>query len=742
MERWCTALSRLKNPAGLLALLLAGLLLFTTPAAKAGDAAALPEGYLPVAQSAGWTLYLKEDNLGLIMQNRATGRFMASTVLNPGDYRDNELWKGFYQSGIVLEYIEGTVNKYPWANLVQTEHTKSFTYQDRGFDCEVYYPDLGIAYTAQVRLEDNCLSVMIPQALIREELPGQYCVGSFYVYPFMGYTHMGESGGYILIPDGQGALIDLKDNEGRFTSPFKTTVYGNNIGLTELAPGAVLNNYSTNNPPERAAMPVFGIRHNDTDLAFLSVIEKGDTSATIQAYLNGVGNMAFDWACAQYTYRVVYAQSTGPSSGTVNMRTPRSKSFDIAQRFYFLSGEGADYAGMAREYRKHLKDQGAFSNVRDSNSFDIQVDFLGAERENGLLGTQPVVMTTAGQAAEILRALHKGGVSNIFSVFRGWQSMGLTGGKPTAGYNPAGELGGRGGFTELFKAAQSLGASMVLEADVASMVPDTAGTLVFSALKKVDSNTYTRRLFGQVYNQTQYLTPGRSLELARAVSKEFQQYGVPGVSLTGITQLVTDYTHRQVYYDSPDCAALYAKAAETFGQRMPAALSSANAYLWRYASALTGMPIGGSDYVFASGDAPFMAIALSGEMPVYAEYTNFQANTRQFFLKLVEQGARPSFLLTWEDPILLQETNANSIYSSKFDLYEDLIVKWYRELSLLHMKIAGSGIKTHVREGDLVRVGYENGLTILINYSDGEANAWGTILPGFSYKVTEAPEHE
>lgn len=729
------------NKVFLLVLALVGLL-FLTQAVKAGEMDALPEGYRQAAQSEDWTLYLREDNLGLIMQDRASGRFMASTVPNPEDFRDNDLWKGFYQSGIVLEYIEGTINKYPWANLVQTEHTKRFTYSDQGFDCEVYYPGLGIAYTVQVRLEDNCLTVAIPQDTIREEKQEQYCVGSFYIYPFMGYTHMGESGGYFMIPDGQGALIDLKDNEGRFSSPYKATLYGSNIGLTELAQGAVLNNFSTNNPPERAAMPVFGVRHEDTGIAFLSVIEQGDTSATIQAYLNGVGNMAFDWAGAQYTYRVVYAQSTGPSSGTVNMRTPRSKNFDIAQRFYFLSGEAADYAAMAREYRGYLREQGVFGRARNVDPFDIQVDFLGAERRNGLLGTQPVVMTTAGQAADILRLLRDRGIGGMFSVFRGWQDKGLTGGQPTTGYNPAGELGGRKGFSDLFKAAESMGAQVALEADVAVMVPQTAGTLIYSALKKVDSNTFTRRLFGQVYNQMQYLTPGKSLELAEQVSKEFRENGIPGASLTGLTQLVTDYLYRQVYYDSSDNAALYAQAAEAFARGMPTTLTGANAYLWRHASALTGMPIGGSDYVFTSNDVPFMAITLSGEIPVYAEYANFQANTRQFFLKLVEQGVRPSFLLTWEDPILLQETNANSIYSSKFDLYEDLIARWYGELSMLHSKISGSGILTHERSGDLVRVGYENGVIILINYAQREADAWGTALPGFSYKVMEAPQHE
>lgn len=700
----------------------------------------LPEGYVQVAQSEGWTLYLKEANLGLIMRDRATGRYMMSTVENPQDYRDNDLWKGFYQSGIVLEYIEGTINKYPWANLVSTEHSKEYDFREDGFDCRVHYPALGISYTVRVRLSGADLIVSIPQDLILEENPQQYTVGSFYVYPFMGYTHMGESGGYILIPDGQGALIELKDNEGRYSSPYKTTVYGTNIGLSELAQGAVMNNFSTNNPPERASMPVFGIRHDNTQIAFVSIIESGDSSATIQAYMNGVGNMGFDWAGAQYTYRVVYAQSTGPSSGTVNMRTPRAKRFDIAQRFRFLSGEQADYAGMAIGYRDYLGEKGVFQEAQGNSPFGVQVDFLGAERKNGLIGTEAVVMTTTLQAQEMLTRLHDQGVSSTLSVFKGWQANGYSGARPTTGYHPAGFLGGREGFSNLFDTARQQGTRMYLEADVVALNPMTAGTLIYSALKKVDSNTFIRNLFGNVYPTQQVLTPQKSLELAEAVSKNFLAGGVPGVSLTGITQLVTDLMHRREYFDSQDSAGLYTQSALAFTRKMPAALQNPNAYLWQHAAALTNLPSAGSDYTFTSREVPFMAIALSGRMPLYAEYTNFQANTRQFFLRLVEQGIRPAFLITWEDPILLQETNANDIYSSRFELYEELIVEWYRELAALYEKLQGASIITHIQLGEISAVGYSNGLTVLINQSYSGLVYKGILLSAQSYKVVNTPD--
>lgn len=720
-------------------LLISALLLFFLPV-SALEAADLPPGYHLVASSPDWELYLKESNLGLIMKHRASGQFMMSTVENPQDYRDNDLWKGFYQSGIVLEYMEGTINKYPWANLVTTPHEKAFTYLDDGFDCHVHYTQLGIHYTVSVRLKGSEIIVTIPQDTIKEELADQYAVSSFYVYPFMGHTYMGESGGYMLIPDGQGALIALKDNEGRYTSPYKTTVYGSNIGLTELTQGAVMNNYATGNPAQRALMPVFGIRHEDKDLAFLSVIQSGDTSATLHAAMNGVGNMGFDWAGAQYTYRVVYAQSTGPGSGTVNLRTPRAKRFDIYQRFRFLAGEQATYAGMAVSYRDYLREQGVFNKQPLDQPFGVQVDFLGGDQENGLIGTQAVLMTTFAQAQDMLIRLHEAGLRHTLSVYKGWQKHGASGGQPITGYHPAQNLGGNHGLSQLFETARSQGDLALLAADITALNPDTAGTLIYAGLKKVDSNTFRTNTYGRVYPRLQLLTPEKTLELAQSLADAFLNNQVPGASLDGLTHYLYDYNYRKTYHDTTDCAALYGKSAAAFSQRAPLALSNPNAYLWSHASMLTGLPTTGSDYVYTSQEVPFLAIALSRQMPLYAEYTNFQANTRRFFLRLVEQGLRPSFLITAEDPILLQDTNMNHIYSSRFDLYEELITAWYQELSLLHSQLGSASITSHSQVGDLRFTGYDSGLTVCVNLGDKDLVYKGILMPALDYKVVNTSD--
>ena len=148
------------------------------------------------------------------------------------------------------------------------------------------------------------------------------------------------------------------------------------------------------------------------------------------------------------------------------------------------------------------------------------------------------------------------------------------------------------------------------------------------------------------------------------------------------------------------------------------------------------LPIAGSDYTYTDAEIPFLTIALSGQIPYYVEYANFQANTKEFFLHLVEQGARPSFLLTMEDPIKLQNSNSSNIYSSRYDLYKSMIVEWYSELNVLNETVGADGmIVDHVRSGDMVCVTWSNGTKVYLNFGDVEGTMDGVTLEKLSYEV-------
>ena len=727
MERWCIALSgRCKLTALLLtlALLLCGV---TFPAA-AQETPAIPEGYEKMAESSRFNLYLHADTLAIILESRASGKLLYSTAQNTAELKDNAAWKGFYSSGVVMEYIEDVKSTTTQADFLNNAHEVEIAPEEGGFTAAVRFPDIGISWKLTVTLDEWGLNLTLPQSSVVEENE-KYTLAGFYLYPFLGSSYLGQDKGYMIIPDGQGALVNLENNEGRFTSPFDRPVYGTNIGVEDT----VNSRWMVGTEP--IIIPVFGMVHTEDQLGFLGVIESGDCAARICCYPNGV-RTGFDWVAAHYLYRRVYQQPTGPSSGTISMRTEHARSFDIRQHFLLADGADATYAGLAVAWRDYMDRMNFFANADSGRAFDLELDLVGLERENFVLGKTDVVMTSIRQAEEMLGSLHEGGLERASVVWRGWQEGGLTGGLPTDGYNPAGGIGGVSGMDSMIRKAGELGYDLALEADFLSMNPETHPALTYSAFKKITSETWSRGTFGSVYSTMQYLTPERSLEIARNTLPAMAKAGA-GVSLKGITSLMSDYYYKSRYKDSSVLMGIYRELVQTAASQVRTTLQAPNAYLWPEAHAISDVPVAGSSYTYTDREVPLLAIALSGRMPAYAEYVNFQANTRHFFLQLVEQGTRPCFLLTMEDPIKLQNTNSSDIYSSSFELYRDTILTWYRDLAEVHRLTDGQSIVNHQMSGDVTKVTWSGGTVVYVNFGETAAEMDGVALDALSYKVVE-----
>jgi hypothetical protein len=248
--------------------------------------------------------------------------------------------------------------------------------------------------------------------------------------------------------------------------------------------------------------------------------------------------------------------------------------------------------------------------------------------------------------------------------------------------------------------------------------------------------TIQRMQPGRVFNTLNLLTPPRALSLAKSGAVTFSKAGIQGVALTGTTKNLTAFKEDGTYYDRLNAALLYAGVAEAYSGELPTALDRAGAYQWRYASALVNMPMGGSDYVYTAMEIPFLSIVCSGVMPIYAEYTNFQANQDEFFLKLIETGARPAFLITDADPSLLQDTNSNTIYSARYDLYREQIIAYDRFFKELLGKIGDAHITVHERSGNGVYVEYSNGLALRLNYGEPVIPVRGQPVRPYSYMIT------
>ncbi len=709
-------------------------------AQDSGDAAAsaLPPEYHLAAENSRLALYLREDIMAIIVESKENGQRLYSAVQNPQDMKDNAKWKGFYQSGIVLEYSENANHSLIQADLLNTEHELRYTYREDGFIAQLTWTQPEISCEVSVTLDEAGLHVFVPREKLIEGNDEVYKVNTIQLFPFLGHSFQGQDEGYMLIPDGQGALIRLRNNNGAFSNAYTRQVYGENVGIQVTT----FNRWTKST--ENVLMPVFGMAHTAKGIGFLGVIEEGDCSAQIKAYPNGVITQ-FDWIGAQFVYRNIYSQPTVINedqetyTSAIYQATASRRDFDILLHYYVLDGGEANYAGMAGVYRDYLERQGAFASADMSKPFLMQLDFVGLEKENDLFGRRAVPMTDFDQTWEMLRELRESGAENLVAVLRGWQEDGLTGGLPVRRYSPAAELGGRGAMERLRDNAAELGIRVIPEADFMRLNLEENLDLKNATYQKATGTSYRYPTYKKVYPYINYLSPVYSQTFSQRVTEQLVEAGWRSMALTGITSFLSDFKSEKTYHDTSRMMAIYEQICQDSGG-LGLYLNNANAYLWQYADMLYDMPVEDSDFVLTTDSVPFLAIALSGKLHYTAEYTNFQANDKRFFLRLIEQGAFPSFVLTWENPIRLLNTNSNDLFSTQYGQYRDMILDWYQELEPVYRQFGGASIVAHDRVGKITRVQWSNGTVVYLNDGETVQSLDGITLEGLSYKVVSGNE--
>src|SRR5699024_1438317 len=89
------------------------------------------EGHKFLTENDHFELYLKEENLSIILREKQTGAIMTSTVEEP--VGSNESWQNFVRSGIVMEYIVGTNIVTYRADMYSQDLEKTVTETEDGF---------------------------------------------------------------------------------------------------------------------------------------------------------------------------------------------------------------------------------------------------------------------------------------------------------------------------------------------------------------------------------------------------------------------------------------------------------------------------------------------------------------------------------------------------------------------------------------------------------------------------------
>ncbi len=693
--------------------------------------------YKKVAESDTYILYLYEPRLSIMLENKKTGKILESTLSDEkDDGTANATWTGYMKSGIVIYAIIKATNTYQ-VDLLNSKNELKYTYTDNGFSVDVYFEEYGFHLTVEVTLENDELLVHIPEESIVEDMVDQErYIYTISLFPFMGYSYMDEQDGYMLVPDGNGALIYLDDKEGRYNSGFSQLIYGKDEGFESQKVETLLwERYQTVTDVNRIIAPVFGMAHTEEQQAYLGIVEKGDTRASIEVHPNGV-SVNYNRCFARFLLRDVFTQPLNNSnSGSVQSPERDRTHTDLQVRYILLSGEDADYSGMAVAYRNYLLDNGLVT--AKETDYSTRVDFLGTDREEFLIGTKAVTMTTTDNIKEVYADLQDWGVKSVLTVYKGWQKGGLYN-LPIKKYKADGEIGGTSALTDLIKKSAEQDYNIYLYNDGLRMNAST-NMMTYNAVKMVNKRTLKEENYAQVYDTFYYLMPGKTDATLDKFAKSYSKKGVDNLALAGISNSLFSYSSKGNFYGRQDCADSYGETIAELDENMNLILEQPIACYWNNTDAFLDMPLGSSDYMYLDEEVPFLSIVLKGIIPMYSEYVNFEANKTEFFLQMVESGVYPSFYLTYENSSALIYTNSSDLYSTEYRIYKDTVVEYDKALRKVASAVDGAYIVEHDKlDNNVTKVVYDNGVVIYVNYSDSAVTVDGISIDALSYKVGEA----
>ncbi len=688
--------------------------------------------YELVMENSSYKMYLYADRLSILLEDKKTGKIIESTLSDDRDDRkSNASWNAYMKSGLIITAIKGTKNTFQ-LDMVTTQKTIDVSKLDNGFSAKITFPEYGFGLTVNVTLEDeNNLVVNVPDDSITEDMEGTY-ISTITLFPFMGYTHMDEEDGYMLIPDGNGALINLDNKEGRYPTGFNQFIYGSDVGFVESGDKEYLwERIDMLNEANRILAPIFGMAHLEEKVGYLGIVEKGEKRARILAEPNGV-TLNYNRCYARFLLRDIYVQPLNNSnSGTMQKAEDERTHSDLQLRYILLSGDEANYSAMANKYRDYLLKNGTIS-VKD-NSYKTRVDFLGTEREDFLLGTRAVTMTRTEDIENIYNELQTAGVSSLLSVYKGWQKGGLYD-LPISSYKADSHIGGTSSLSKLVKDSAAKNYQIYLYADALRLNPSIY-KFNYDMIKRINKRTYEEEIYhAEVYDTFHFLNPLKSMSNFTDLVEGAVDDEVKNIAVAGVSNNMFSYSYKGDFYTRNDTANTYAQTLAEISKNTDMIMEEPYSYLWSDTNAIIDMPLGSSDYMYMNEEIPFLSMVLKGVVPMYSDYVNFEANKQEFFLQMIEAGVYPSFFVTQEDSSDLILTNSASLYSTAYSTYKNMIIDYDKQFREFSMLVDGANMISHERtDNGITKVTYSNGVTVYINYTDSAQTVDGITVDAMSY---------
>ena len=650
------------------------------------------------------------------------------------EYNLNKKWTSRASSMLYFTYfnLEG---KEESCALSDNTFKAEYDWEKDGFTCDVSARKLGISFNFAVELQDEKLTFSLKDESVKETGKSKLAKISF--MSFFGSVYEDTVPGYVMVPDGSGALIRFQKTKV-YQSGYSRKVYGSDLSLDKNSVAGNLNGNRTDDyatEENQLSFPLWGMVHGEGQNGFLATIDSGELYTVINAIPAGAENQTvkFTRAYADFIYRGEYNKRVS-NSKVVTQPQEEMNQVNPVLTYTFLIGEDADYSGMANIYREQLVKTKLLpqNEIDKDGDISLLLHVAGSEVEEGFLSNGLTTLTTVEQAETILDKLEKSGIQNISMVLSGWNKGGYHG----ASYGTTKfekKVGSRSEVEDLQTKLEEKGGSLSLVLNMIKANKDQINVNQDTALNAtLDTMMETIPNKSLMYPDTYYMRPAKIIETLKKNFKDLEGFDI---LLEDIAKyLYADYTMNNEQTREDVRAELIETMEKAKGNLL---FDAENLYMLKYASELADVPVSSSQYVYETDSIPFLQMLLRGSVDYYAPYSNLGFYSNASILKMVEYGAYPSFMVMNADNFSLSDTPLENYFSLNFGDWEDEINDVYGKVNEALQGVKGAAIIDHrvLAEG-VYRTSYDNGVHVYVNYNNEDyVTEGGTIVPAGGYKV-------
>lgn len=698
--------------------------------------------YVSVAKNDNVELLYDAANGSIQLKNLRNG-YLWKSVVDDDVYSGklNARWSSYMKSAITISYsnIDNRDAKYnPMysgrdVTILETE------YLDNGVSVTYGFGSIGIYITVEYLIDEDGLIVRIPMDKVREDTV--YLVNTIEVLPFLGAAG-DEVDGYMVYPDGSGAVTTYA-NVGERPSNVVAAIYrvysDKNMDYVSLLwDEDNRNRYS-------AALPFIGIKNDDN--ALLGAITVGAESSGMAVYPSGNSNINLNHMGFEIYTRNIFTVGITSVTGSTNTGTVQRVDKNLTMedreiRYFLLDGDQANYSGMANAYRQYLLETGQLvDTIAEGDQMPLAIESVMGILKSGLLFDEYVTMTSFDDVVDILEQLKSRGITNTEMVLTDW----IKGGWESAPdyWPPARQLGGKSGIKTINEYAAANPTSHIYLENQFTMASTEGGG--FSEVDDVAYDGLNITMSAEAFEGTEYylLNPQISYNRNEKFLSKISKYNSLGVGYDYLGYvLYADYNEK--YPFTKTAAAVKTgellKSTRDNGHRV--AVSGANQYVYSNSDYLYRTREGSYGLSVMDYSIPFVQMVISGLIPYSTENAgNLTYDLQTQKLKWIEYGALPYFQLTKEAAINFRESDYDAIFSSTYSEWEDRVVGVYEDMHNNLQCVYGKQMTSHdILETNFVRVGYENGVYVYINYTNTEKAADGVSVPANSYVVVGGVE--